>query len=130
MAGATEEDPAARRVYTGEIGPWRSLASALAWGARGPGFKSRRPDQITQTLTDIYLPPAPLRSPFGGVLESNFWTPSSLFRLPLHAVRVVLMAMSYVFCDSAPQEEENRPSLYMRITDGWSPAWLGRRAWS
>src|SRR5579884_8521 len=30
------------------IGPWRSLASALAWGARGPGFKSRRPDQLTQ----------------------------------------------------------------------------------
>ena len=33
-------------VYTGEFGPWRSLASALAWGARGPGFKSRRPDQL------------------------------------------------------------------------------------
>jgi hypothetical protein len=30
------------------FGPWRSLASALAWGARGPGFKSRRPDQIAQ----------------------------------------------------------------------------------
>ena len=30
-----------------EFGPWRSLASALAWGARGPGFKSRRPDQPT-----------------------------------------------------------------------------------
>src|ERR1700731_3910692 len=28
------------------FGPWRSLASALAWGARGPEFKSRRPDQI------------------------------------------------------------------------------------
>src|SRR5262249_43202016 len=25
-------------------GTWRSLASALAWGARGRGFKSRRPD--------------------------------------------------------------------------------------
>ena len=34
------------------IGPWRSLASALAWGARGPEFKSRRPDQsnLHQTL--------------------------------------------------------------------------------
>ena len=30
-----------------KFGPWRSLASALAWGARGPGFKSRRPDQLT-----------------------------------------------------------------------------------
>ena len=29
------------------IGPWRSLASALAWGARGPGFKSRRPDHFS-----------------------------------------------------------------------------------
>jgi hypothetical protein len=27
-----------------QIGAWRSPASALAWGARGPGFKSRRPD--------------------------------------------------------------------------------------
>jgi hypothetical protein len=26
------------------FGTWRSLASALAWGARGRGFKSRRPD--------------------------------------------------------------------------------------
>jgi hypothetical protein len=25
-------------------GAWRSPASALAWGARSPGFKSRRPD--------------------------------------------------------------------------------------
>ena len=32
------------------IGPWRSLASALAWGARGPGFKSRRPDQMFQGI--------------------------------------------------------------------------------
>ena len=28
------------------FGPWRSLASALAWGARGREFKSRRPDQF------------------------------------------------------------------------------------
>lgn len=26
-------------------GAWRSPASALAWGVRGPGFESRRPDQ-------------------------------------------------------------------------------------
>ena len=32
------------------FGLWRSLASALAWGARGPGFKSRQPDQIPQRL--------------------------------------------------------------------------------
>src|SRR5688500_10777582 len=36
-----------------QIGPWRSLASALAWGARGPGFKSRRPDQQNQWFTAI-----------------------------------------------------------------------------
>ena len=36
-----------RLTYNRGIGPWRSLASALAWGARGPEFKSRRPDQIT-----------------------------------------------------------------------------------
>ena len=39
-------------TYNGSFGPWRSLASALAWGARGPEFKSRRPDQIPQRLTD------------------------------------------------------------------------------
>src|SRR5262249_34402474 len=36
----------------GFFGPWRSLASALAWGARGPGFKSRRPDQ---TFSNTYV---------------------------------------------------------------------------
>jgi hypothetical protein len=35
-------------------GPWRSLASALAWGARGPGFKSRRPDQPNQSDTAVF----------------------------------------------------------------------------
>src|ERR1700704_1193891 len=34
----------------GTFGPWRSLASALAWGARGPGFKSRRPDQNSSSI--------------------------------------------------------------------------------
>src|SRR5690606_19728066 len=29
-------------------GAWRSLASALAWGARGPRFKSGRPDRRTK----------------------------------------------------------------------------------
>ena len=32
-------------------GAWRSPASALAWGARGPGFNSRRPD--TKDSTDV-----------------------------------------------------------------------------
>lgn len=30
-------------------GAWRSLASALAWGARGREFKSPRSDQIGQS---------------------------------------------------------------------------------
>src|ERR1700686_2685632 len=53
--------------YTRKFGLWRSLASALAWGARGPGFKSRQPDQIPQRLTES-------TASFGGVLESN-WSP-------------------------------------------------------
>ena len=39
-------------AYNRRFGPWRSLASALAWGARGPEFKSRRPDQIPLRVTD------------------------------------------------------------------------------
>ena len=40
---------------------------ALAWGARGPEFKSRQPDQIPQRLTDCSPPPFRL-------LESK-WSP-------------------------------------------------------
>src|ERR1035441_3558802 len=56
-----------RLTYNGRFGPWRSLASALAWGARGPEFKSRRPDQIPQRLTDTN----PSDSRFGVQLESK-----------------------------------------------------------
>jgi hypothetical protein len=49
-------------------------------------------------------------------LESNFGLQASLVRLPFPTVRVVMMAMSCVFCDSAPQGEKNKPPLYMRIT--------------
>ena len=31
-------------LASNSVGAWRRLASALAWGARGHGFKSRRPD--------------------------------------------------------------------------------------
>ena len=34
-------------VYNTKMyGAWRSPASALAWGARGPGFKSQCPDSF------------------------------------------------------------------------------------
>ncbi len=52
------------------IGPWRSLASALAWGARGPGFESRRPDQIPHRLTDA-------TNHNGSSLES-IWSPNGV----------------------------------------------------
>jgi hypothetical protein len=52
------------------IGPWRSLASALAWGARGPEFKSRRPDQTIQRVTNPTLLPHPS-------LES-IWSPNGV----------------------------------------------------
>ena len=41
-------------LFAFKIGLWRSLASALAWGARGPGFKSPQPDQIPQHLLLFY----------------------------------------------------------------------------
>src|SRR5579885_2881811 len=106
-----------------------------AWLARLLGVQEvpgSNPGGPTKELKELQILTSsrPVRSPFGGGLESNFWTPSSLFLLPLHAVLVVVMAMSCVFCDSAPQGEKNSPPLYMRITDGWPPAWLGGRAWS
>jgi hypothetical protein len=42
--------------YSIYIGPWRSLASALAWGARGREFESRRPDQITLLQSILFFP--------------------------------------------------------------------------
>jgi hypothetical protein len=34
-------------------GLWRSLVSALDWGSRGPGFKSRQPDQKEQVRVPV-----------------------------------------------------------------------------
>jgi hypothetical protein len=47
-------------------------------------------------------------------LASNFGLQASLIRLPFPAVRVVMMAMSCVFCDFA-QHEDIFGFLYMRI---------------
>ena len=55
----TSSDPAASCVWVGKgrngqnqpltrDGLWRSLVSALDWGSRGPGFKSRQPDAKMQ----------------------------------------------------------------------------------
>src|ERR1700726_3702715 len=55
-----------RSVRMKKFGPWRSLASALAWGARGPEFKSRRPDQIT--LLQSILRSCPSRKLLSGSL--------------------------------------------------------------
>ena len=54
------------------FGPWRSLASALAWGARGPEFKSRRPDQNPSKTYRQRMRP---RSVSGVQLESISRTP-------------------------------------------------------
>ena len=61
-------DYAAGECYTRKFGLWRSLASALAWGARGPGFKSRQPDQNpSKTYGESTLS----ETAFGVQLESN-----------------------------------------------------------
>ena len=37
--------PLAGVNYSADVdGLWRSLVTALDWGSRGPGFKSRQPD--------------------------------------------------------------------------------------
>ena len=53
-----------------KFGLWRSLASALAWGARGPGFKSRQPDQIPQRLTA------------SDILQTRLWSPTGVQNPP------------------------------------------------
>ena len=35
-------------------GAWRSPASALAWGVRGRGFESRRPDIKTPAFVGVF----------------------------------------------------------------------------
>ena len=67
-AGARNQGAGAACGRMKAFGPWRSLASAPAWGAGGPGFKSRRPDQTFQTFT-IFNVLATVR------LESN-WSPN------------------------------------------------------
>jgi hypothetical protein len=49
------EAEASRCARMDRFGPWRSLASALAWGARGPEFKSRRPDQLNSSKSILRL---------------------------------------------------------------------------
>jgi hypothetical protein len=42
---AAHRDLRERRVGSLVRGLWRSLVSALDWGSRGRGFKSRQPDR-------------------------------------------------------------------------------------
>src|ERR1700744_4374381 len=39
-----------------DVGAWRSLVSALVWGTRGRGFKSRRSDQYFQQSNSCAAP--------------------------------------------------------------------------
>ena len=43
-ANAALAAPSSLRLYTPQVGAWRSLVSALVWGTRGREFKSRRSD--------------------------------------------------------------------------------------
>ena len=43
-------------IDTSVNGAWRSLASALAWGARGPRFKSGRPDWFSAKSGSLWPP--------------------------------------------------------------------------
>jgi hypothetical protein len=48
LVQSTRADAIIRAV---PVGAWRSPVSALVWGTRGRGFKSRRPDQpLTKTV--------------------------------------------------------------------------------
>ena len=43
VTGRPDRERGQSAASTGD-GLWRSLVSALDWGSRGPGFKSRQPD--------------------------------------------------------------------------------------
>src|SRR5687768_10980900 len=48
----------------------------VAWGARGPGFKSRRPDQTSQTLTNTKVP--------ARTSVESMWSPNVPFPFRAH----------------------------------------------
>ena len=50
LVQSTRADAIIRAV---PVGAWRSPVSALVWGTRGRGFKSRRPDQKLQKSQKI-----------------------------------------------------------------------------
>src|ERR1035437_3940947 len=84
------------------IGPWRSLASALAWGARGPEFKSRRPDQSLQRLTSLQ---PHSHSSTGSKLGPN---PNSFATVAVVSMGVVCVVLSIA------RRRQHRFSLYMQ----------------
>ena len=122
---------APRGARLDKFGLWRSLASALAWGARGPGFKSRQPDQIPQRLTASRPSQTPsvesnwspkwtplLGRPGAGSSSSNFLRPLYSCRnptFPTNASEVVDYAMATLvgyayFSDMQPDKEPDKTS--------------------
>ena len=92
------------------FGAWRSPASALAWGVRGPGFESRRPDQRTLTLNNQ----AGKRFMF----NSRGWRGRTGGRLPMKLSKAV---EGFVFALLADGYSTNTVEVYK-----WALVRLGR----
>jgi hypothetical protein len=67
------------------FGTWRSPASALAWGARGRGFKSRRPDDFKNGIVGSHevIPSEKSRRP-DNKPENMLCFRASFSCLPIH----------------------------------------------
>ena len=51
---ASRQRPPYNLITCRPVGAWRSPVSALVWGTRGRGFKSRRSDQNLQSIQQLF----------------------------------------------------------------------------
>ena len=79
---------------------------ALAWGARGPEFKSRQPDQIPQRVTD--------KGPSsGGLLESK-WSPKRDAGLFASGRKVAVASWCFLSALNSPELSTPRETRQTR----------------
>jgi magnesium transporter len=97
-------------------GLWRSLVSALDWGSRGPGFKSRQPDVMHGVLTrDGQAVPADREAVLAALADGRFfWLDLDTGEAPGDPEVAALLADGFHFHPLAVEDAEHfgqRPKL-------------------